>query len=308
MNIHETLRPITASVLPVAIACDAKCPKCFSRSSISLEVQQRELTQQELIHFLDFARQRGAQRAVISGGGEPLLYAPEKLSHLIQLMAERYPKVVMITNGARLADQNEEKARALWQTIAQSGLRILAISRAHWDDHTCAVDLGGLLYPFERLINFAHTTSQNQNLTLRLICLIQKGLVDDADDVRNYIEWAENIGVRQITFKELYVADPRGVYYSASQNLWSKLHRVPIDLILEFFLKSGTEKIDELAWGCPIFRYQTKRGTIMQIAAYWEPTQKWEQEHGICRSYNLLTDGKCYTSLEDKDSAIPYLT
>jgi hypothetical protein len=69
-------------------------------------------------------------------------------------------------------------------------------------------------------------------------------------------------------------------------------------------MKSGAEKIDKLAWGCPIFRYQTELGTTMQIAAYWEPTQTWEQEHGICRSYNLLTDGKCYVSLEDKNSAI----
>lgn len=306
MNINEILRPITASVLPIAIGCDAKCPFCFSGASISEEMRQRELRKTEIIGFLDHAKLRGAQRAVVTGGGEPLLYKLPKLANLILEMKRRYPKVVLITNGARLADQNEEKAIERWQALYQSGLTILAVSRPHWDDRQCAQSLGGLFYPFQRLVSFANIMPKSQRIILRTVCLIQKPMVKSADDIRTYIEWAEGLGINQITFKELYVADPRGVYYSAPQNLWSTKNRVPIDIVLEFFRKEGAKKIGELAWGCPIFRYPTKRDNVMQIAAYWEPTQQWEQEHSVCRSYNLLTDGKCYVSLEDKNSIIPY--
>jgi len=306
MSIHEALRPFTASVLPMAIGCDAHCPFCFSGSSISEKMRQRELTNEETVGFLDYAKLRGANRAVITGGGEPLLWPLEKLSRLIRVMADRYPKVVIITNGARLADKKEERALERWRVLGTGGIHIVAVSRPHWDNELCARSLGGLFYPFERLVELSRSVSACERITLRAICLIQKGMVESAHDLRTYIEWAEDLGITQLTFKELYVADPRGVYYSAAQNLWSGKHRVPIEMVLEFFARQGTEKIDELAWGCPIFRYRTDRGATMQIAAYWEPTQAWEQENGICRSYNLLTDGKCYVSLEDKDSSIPY--
>ncbi len=308
MNIHETLRPITASVLPIATGCDAACPYCFSASSISAQMRHRTLTRKEIVGFLDYARSRGVQRAVVTGGGEPLLSALMDLGWLIHAMAARYPKVVMITNGARLADADEEKAKERWRVIAQQGLTVLAVSRPHWDDQRCAASLGGLFYPFERLADLTRTVPECRRITLRAVCLIQKGLVDDVDDLKTYIEWAESLGIRQITFKELYIADTRGVYYSAEQNLWSKKNLVPIGMVLDFFAQAGAEKIDELPWGCPIFRYRTDRGTVMQIAAYWEPTQTWEQQHGICRSYNLLADGKCYVSLEDRNSAILYPT
>ena len=46
-NVHESLRPVTASVLPIAVGCDAKCPFCFSGASISAEMRQRGLSDQK---------------------------------------------------------------------------------------------------------------------------------------------------------------------------------------------------------------------------------------------------------------------
>jgi hypothetical protein len=43
-------------------------------------------------------------------------------------------------------------------------------------------------------------------LRLRLICVLQRGGVESAADVNDYIQWAAGYGVREICFKELYVA------------------------------------------------------------------------------------------------------
>ena len=42
----------------------------------------------------------------------------------------------------------------------------------------------------------------------------------------------------------------------------------------------------------------------MRIAAYTEPSLYWERVNGIARSWNVMADGKCFVSLEDRSSAL----
>src|SRR5690242_7404765 len=63
---------LTCSVLPVRMACNCRCPFCFSRSSIS--ALEREFRPRlDLDRYFADARERGATRLVVTGGGEPLL-------------------------------------------------------------------------------------------------------------------------------------------------------------------------------------------------------------------------------------------
>src|SRR4029077_5531394 len=69
---------LTCSVLPVRFACNLTCPFCFSKSSISsLAADRAKCSRLDAENSYAFARERGATRLVITGGGEPLLRADD---------------------------------------------------------------------------------------------------------------------------------------------------------------------------------------------------------------------------------------
>ena len=45
-------------------------------------------------------------------------------------------------------------------------------------------------------------------------------------------------------------------------------------------------------------------GRTVSVAAYTEPSLFWERSNGIARSWNIMADGKCLVSLEDRRSTI----
>src|SRR4029077_10472165 len=71
-------RFLTCSVLPVRMACNLTCPFCFSKSSVSsLAADRAKCSRLDAENSYAFARERGATRLVITGGGEPLLRADD---------------------------------------------------------------------------------------------------------------------------------------------------------------------------------------------------------------------------------------
>src|SRR5215217_4725187 len=70
----EVCRFLTCSVLPVRVACNLHCPFCFSKTSLSaLRHDRAAWDRLDVAGYYRFARERGATRLVITGGGEPLL-------------------------------------------------------------------------------------------------------------------------------------------------------------------------------------------------------------------------------------------
>jgi hypothetical protein len=45
-------------------------------------------------------------------------------------------------------------------------------------------------------------------------------------------------------------------------------------------------------------------GNSFTIAAYTEPSLYWELVNGLSRSWNIMSNGECLASLEDKNSFI----
>jgi Radical SAM superfamily/4Fe-4S single cluster domain len=124
---YATLRPRSISFLPIARGCQAACPFCFSEASASAEQRQARLDSTTVGNWLRLAHERGAERAVITGGGEPTLLGDLALRSLVEACSGRFSKVVLITNGFALAtaDDPAESLRAL----REAGLSVLAVSR-----------------------------------------------------------------------------------------------------------------------------------------------------------------------------------
>jgi hypothetical protein len=203
--------------------------------------------------WLDRAQAHGAERAVITGGGEPTLLAPDLLQQLVNTCANRFDRVVLITNGHNLVTASEGGKIARLGALYDAGLRVLAISRHHFDAERNE-QLMRLHTPVELLTRtWRNNHHRWPELRLRFISVLQKGGIADDTAVENYLSWAINQGVEEICFKELYVStSAESIYHDYSANDWSRRHQVPLSLITRFAEQRGFVVESHLPWGAPV--------------------------------------------------------
>jgi pyruvate-formate lyase-activating enzyme len=301
---YPSLKPRTFSVLPIARGCQAACPFCFSDASASVEQDQARLDLGRVRELAVESRIRGAERFVITGGGEPGLVRHELLRELIAAGHAALGKAVLITNGHHLARRKPEALSAALEDYAQAGLDVLAISRHHYDDEA-SERLMSLRTDVSAIATAWHEERDKwPHLRLRFTCVLQRGCVDSMEMMESYVDWASALGVPELCFKELYVSTSvESVYHRHAANEWSWANQSPLALVLDFAARHGFVETARLPWGSPVFR-GAWRGRPLQIAAYTEPGLFWERSHGIARSWNLMADGRCLASLEDRSSEI----
>lgn len=280
-NPWAACRFLSCSVLPVRVACNLHCPFCFSKSSVSaLRHERTDWRGLDVSAYYRFAQERGANRLVITGGGEPLL-RPDDVAHLVAVGARYFSEIACFTNGTYLT-------RPLAQRLADAGLSYFCYSRHHEDDGRNRQLMGP---PVPRLADFMDAAA---TIPVRATCVMARGYVDSTAAVWRYIEALRRCSVRQFTFKHTYVAYEQSLFQSSAENRWAADHQVEFDP----FLETG-EVVARLPWG-PCVR----RIGELQVCYYQEPTPQWELAQRLCRSTNLLSDGSIYASLEDQRSLL----
>jgi pyruvate-formate lyase-activating enzyme len=281
---HEC-RFLTCSVLPVRVACNLTCPFCFSRSSISaLRRERMDWRRLDVAGYYRFARDRGATRLVITGGGEPLL-RPDDVVYLVQLGRSFFDEIACFTNGSYLT-------RDLAGLLHDAGLSYLCYSRH------AAADADNERLMGQGAPRLADVVAAAGPLKIRATCVMAAGFVDSTEKVWNYIETLRPLGIEEFTFKHTYVAYDQSVFCGSAEDRWAREHQVEFDP----FAQEG-EVVGRLPWG-PVIR----RIRGVQACYYHEPTPDWELSQRLCRSSNLLSDGAVYASLEDQRSLLCRLT
>jgi cyclic pyranopterin phosphate synthase len=230
--------------------------------------------------YYAFAKERGATRLVITGGGEPLL-RPDDVVYLIERGNRYFEEIACFTNGTFLTRERANQLR-------DAGLSYLCYSRhaATDDDNRKLMGEGA-----PRIAEFMEAASA---IKVRATCVMARGSVEDSADVWEYIDALRPFGIREFTFKHTYVAYEDSLFQSSAQNAWAREHKVEFDP----FGDEG-EVIATLPWGPRIRRI---RG--VQACYYHEPTPQWERANAICRSSNLLSDGSVFASLEETSSLL----
>ena len=301
----EQIRPRSVSFLPIAMACQARCPFCFSKASISTDQPQAKVDWNQVSQWLERAQAQGAERAVITGGGEPTLLPRASLERLVTESARYFGKVVLITNGHVLAMAPDAERIERLEALHRAGLTVLAISRHHHDAANNE-QLMQLATPVEQLMeSWREQRARWPRLRLRLICVLQRGGVEDRATLERYLDWAVAQGVQEVCFKELYVStSTESLYHDRNANAWSRAHQVSLALVTGFAQAQGLELAERLPWGAPVYQ-GLWQGKPLRIAAYTEPSLFWERTHGVARSWNVMADGACYVSLEDRASLLP---
>ena len=272
---------LTCSVHPVRVACNLRCPFCFSKSSISsLKFDAVDWKRLDVERYYEFARQRGATRLVVTGGGEPLLKPAEVVS-LIRRGRAFFEEVALFTNGSELTAD-------LSQQLADAGLSYFCYSRHHHDDRRCRELMGD---GAPRLADFVAAAGGTK---IRATCVMTKGWIDSPVKVNQYLETVMKYGIREFTFKHTYVAYADSLFANSAADNWSQQHQIETDP----FAGRG-QLLSELPWGP-----QIRRIGELQVCYYYEPDPLWELEHRLCRSLNLLSDGNVYASLENQQSRL----
>lgn len=274
-------RYLTCSVLPVRVACNLMCPFCFSKSSISsLNRERVQWSKLDVESYYAFARDRGATRLVITGGGEPLLRS-DNVVDLIARGRDFFGEIACFTNGTYLT-------ASLARRMKEAGLSYLCYSRHHDDDEECRRLMGAKAPTLDEFFGNA------AGLKIRATCVMAKGFIDSTEAVHRYMARLSSCGVTEFTFKHTYIAYSKSVFAGAAENDWARQHQIQLDP----FADQG-RPIAQLPWG-PVIR-QIGR---LQVCFYYEPDPSWEKEHQLCRSANLLSDGSVYASLEDHRSLL----
>lgn len=286
------IKPRSLSYLPIAQACQAKCKFCFSDYSISFEKRLKNIDLINLEKWCLEAKQNSAERFVITGGGEPGLLKHDDLISILKVSSTFFHKNILITNGLFL----KKNANAIVKNLKQNGLTTLSISAHHYDNEK-NTNIMGIDTGFKNNIdNIEHKDM------LRLICVLQKTGIHDHSSLKGYLDFAIENKIPQVTFKELYVSSILETKYADSkENKYSEINRVPLSVVLEF--ASDCMKVAELPWGSPVFEYNNQYGTV-RFCAYTEPSVGWELYNRLARSWNLMSDGTCYASLEDINSKL----
>ncbi len=280
-NPWRDCRFLTCSVLPVRVACNLSCPFCFSKSSVSALARERvRWSRRDVEWYYGLARDRGATRLVITGGGEPLLRA-DAVVELVAWGRDFFSEIACFTNGTFLT-------AGLAGRLGDAGLSYLCYSRHHENDEDCRRLMGPTAPTLDAFFAAAGT------LKVRATCVMARGYVDSAEAARRYIESLARYGVTEFTFKHTYVAYEQSVFADADENHWAREHQVQIDP----FAEQG-HVVARLPWG-PAVRKLGRH----QVCFYFEPHPSWEKENKLCRSINLLSDGSVYASLEDHRSLL----
>lgn len=295
--------PRSFSVLPVAQACNANCAFCFSKASMSDAVVPHKLDLESVAQWSSLARTRGASRAVITGGGEPMLIPFPLMEALIARLRVDFESILLITNGSRLVSGTiKHGEQAMLQTLhawRTAGLSRLAISR-HGTDEASDAALMGLAVPVAQALSLVHRAG----IPSRLICVMQKGGVETPADVQAYLERAAHEGTRQVCFKELYVSSlSENPWAPSRENLYCQANQVPLSMLLSALEAMGLRQTATLPWGSPVYTGEVA-GVSMEIAAYTEPSVGWERARGQVRSWNWMSNGECIASLEDPSSRL----
>lgn len=295
----DAIRPRSVSFLPIARGCQAACPFCFSEASASTDQAQARIDWAGVDLWLQRAQAQGAERAVITGGGEPTLMKRADLLRLVEACRASFDKVVLITNGLALAAQGEAQASLRLAELHSAGLGVLAVSRHHVDE-----DANTALMKVATLTPVLLRARRPPGLRLRLVCVLQRGGVDSEAAIDDYVRWAAEHGANEVCFKELYVStSAESEWYSHGANEWSARHQVPLSLVHRWAASQGLAEVAQLPWGAPIYGGSIA-GCQMRVAAYTEPSLFWERRNGIARSWNVMADGRCLASLEDRASLV----
>jgi molybdenum cofactor biosynthesis enzyme MoaA len=217
--------------------CNAKCPFCVEElrpASRGNELEsQKRIERSDRLYFDALEEVLHVTKEIhpsisITGGEASKDPRLARILGLLQRAGTR--KRTMTTNGSGLLDIQENQRVIDW--IVETELKHLNISRAHYNhDQNARIMRFNEGLSTEQLKKVV-AIAQEGGCRVRLSCVLLEGEIDSLTEIRNYLNFAQSIGVNNVIFRQLMKTDPR----TSAPNfvvLYSDKKRVQLSPLLE---------------------------------------------------------------------------
>ncbi len=193
----------TLSIVVGSGSCDAHCPFCVSRMTGRKPGKAPDINWKRFGLACKLAERAGCTTAMVTGKGEPTLF-PEQVLQVVENVKHYFPLVELQTNGIGIANDTIKDSRRdditdwlfAWR---DAGLTTVAVSVVHYDmDYNIPIYTPKTRKHFNlgELIKQVH----GYGLSMRICCVMLRGIVDSWAGVRGFAQFAKLHGVEQLTF------------------------------------------------------------------------------------------------------------
>jgi molybdenum cofactor biosynthesis enzyme MoaA len=190
----------TFTIVVGTAACNASCPYCISRMTPKqgLNFQLQDVNWLNFDKACRLAQINNVSTVLLTGKGEPLLY-PDQITEFLEHMEKfDFPLVEIQTNALVIGNQFEKYEPYLkeWRKL---GLNTIAISMVHYDKeknkeiYTPGSEYMDLKDVIEKLHKLGYS--------IRLSCVMLKGFIDSAKEVKKLVKKIEEWKVEQLTIR-----------------------------------------------------------------------------------------------------------
>jgi uncharacterized Fe-S cluster-containing radical SAM superfamily enzyme len=195
------------------------------------------------------------------------------LVRVLSVMSRHFSQIDFHTNGILLPKLGPDYLRELYG----AGLTNLTISVAHYDEKRNG-ELMGVRRPYlKRLFDWLHT--YGDGIHVRLSCLLAKGYIDTAKEMKRYCDFAVRNGASSVVFRGLWVTNDG----RTKEDRWSRGHRVDMGTLFRKFW-DGSKPLFSLPWG-DVYDYKG-----IAVSA----TECDFRQVDFVKSLNLLPDNHLY--------------
>lgn len=184
------------------------------------------------------ASEGGVRTVMITGKGEPALFPEQIGEYLSALEPFGFPFVELQTNGILFQEKPERYHRHLTNWY-ERGLTTIAISIVHYRaEANRAVYLPHRqsYIDLEKLIDDLH----RMHFTVRLACVLCRGMIDSAESLNELIQFAKRNGVEQLAVRPVNSPSDEG---DPAAHQWVRDHSImpeQLEEMREFVQRQGT--------------------------------------------------------------------
>ena len=247
----NTMKPYvqTYSVVIGSTSCNASCPFCVSKMTPKCNVtcEAMDINEMNLIKGGRLARDYGATTGLITGKGEPTLYA-DLVSVAIGLLDRiGFPCIELQTNGIFLACDNARELLNVWRG---KGLNTICLSCVDFIDEKNRQIYGKNYFAMDLAADMIHSAG----LSVRLCCMAVNGFIDSVEKVKGFYEFCKKNKVEQLTIRPLSM--PQNTDNLEVVN-WTKKNNISVDSWLEIrsHFRERAVELNSLVHGATVYDY-----------------------------------------------------
>jgi len=185
------------SVVVGTTACFAKCPFCVSGEAIN---EENKIAPK--INFRNFkiaanlANRSGVDTVMFTSYGEPCLFPDQITQYLKHLREFNFPFIELQTNGILLLKEEYLKYLKTWYDLGLTTISISTVSEK-FELNKKNYTPNGKYCNLSNLIDLLHKIG----FSVRLTCICCKGYVETIENVKDYINFAKENKVEQVTLR-----------------------------------------------------------------------------------------------------------